>query len=414
MHKTELDNPKKLISVLNSIDVSPDSGWKNSTMNSLLNNITNKEPKDRKIIQRFINLFNFSIYSPMKNKALFYTLIALCLIGLGTVGIAYASNEAKPGDALYFVDLGFEKVEVAIAGIKSEEAQGGKYLDLAEERISELESLLEDQESLALIPSVYAAEDEDSDSVDLELINGLVENYNFNLAQAEEILEKMEGNKNKRESMLQLAKEMEGSTDEFESVLVKALSQTQNAGLIKALEKTNKVGERAFQKSLRGENAEGIAEKEMEKAEFKKAMMNKHLEKKTDKGKKTDNAENCVGEANQIMIQAENMYKEGDYEESQNLAREARHMYQECIRYVYRNQYKNSGENGSGSVLEPNKYQLQETEGVEDDQSYFTEDEQTDSAGEPGGVGNQIQPQDRDGYVGTEEGNHEEERPGWN
>lgn len=64
------------------------------------------------------------------------------LLGLG--GTAVASNEAKPGDALYKVDKSIEEVRYFLAGENTKEKLRVKF---AEERVEELQEVLQDDSS---------------------------------------------------------------------------------------------------------------------------------------------------------------------------------------------------------------------------------------------------------------------------
>ena len=62
-----------------------------------------------------------------------------CIVVGGGVGVAAASQSALPGDALYPLKRGIERVEVSAA--RSSEASGDHYLEQADTRLSEIEEL---------------------------------------------------------------------------------------------------------------------------------------------------------------------------------------------------------------------------------------------------------------------------------
>jgi len=75
-------------------------------------------------------------------------LIAVIVLTALTTGIAYASNEAVPGDILYPIDRGLENVRLGLAN--GEEALARVELDLASERLEEMQTLAgrEDEQNL--------------------------------------------------------------------------------------------------------------------------------------------------------------------------------------------------------------------------------------------------------------------------
>lgn len=79
----------------------------------------------------------FRLRKGIRLTTTFVVIVALLIVG--TVGLAYAADPAAPGDNLYGVDRGFEKVEVLFYIAK--EGKAYKFILLAKERLEELEKL---------------------------------------------------------------------------------------------------------------------------------------------------------------------------------------------------------------------------------------------------------------------------------
>ena len=78
-------------------------------------------------------------------KMVVYAALALFLVVLmltgGAVATAYAAQSALPGDALYFVKTGMENTRIRLAGDAAAQAQ--LHLEFAEERLDEIERLID-------------------------------------------------------------------------------------------------------------------------------------------------------------------------------------------------------------------------------------------------------------------------------
>ena len=84
-------------------------------------------------------LFNFNFKKPMA------PIIAVIALMLGVGGTAAASESARPGDLLFPIDQAIEDVRLALA--TSDEAEARLKIVFAEERLAELRSLLEEENS---------------------------------------------------------------------------------------------------------------------------------------------------------------------------------------------------------------------------------------------------------------------------
>lgn len=98
-------------------------------------------------------LYNLSIFRYayfQKRKVAFGFMVALLTLGSGITVVA--ANGAKPGDILFPIDLAAEKVQIALS--TSATGRDNLRVQFARERLSEVQSIIEEHESLpALVPS---------------------------------------------------------------------------------------------------------------------------------------------------------------------------------------------------------------------------------------------------------------------
>lgn len=73
-------------------------------------------------------------------------LVILGVLGIGSTATVIASNPAKPGDPLYAIDQIVENVQLALS---STQAQEDLRVKLAEERITEIQTLLQEKGVIA-------------------------------------------------------------------------------------------------------------------------------------------------------------------------------------------------------------------------------------------------------------------------
>lgn len=85
-------------------------------------------------------------------SAVSWALVAALLVTLfsaGTVGVAYAANEAKPGDLLYGVDRALESIQLSLTFNSQRKAE--LSLSFAQERVAEAERLADESAPLRVI-----------------------------------------------------------------------------------------------------------------------------------------------------------------------------------------------------------------------------------------------------------------------
>jgi len=108
-----------------------------------------------------------------------------------------AANGSKPGDLLYTIDRSAESAQIAFSGLSGAQAQAETYLNLADERIAELEALIGKVNTASLIQVVYA-EDNDSEA-DLSEdeqkdVDDLADDYSDNIEKANELAQEAKDN----------------------------------------------------------------------------------------------------------------------------------------------------------------------------------------------------------------------------
>lgn len=136
---------EKLIKTLNKLDAKPSNEWANRVVQKIQSDIFNvtKEPQQRNTFSSLFNFLSFFYMSP-KYK-LFLTLGIVFVLLVTSGGVAYASDDAVPGDLLYPVDKAVESINRVI--ISDPIAKAEFEVQVLDERVSELENLSEDVES---------------------------------------------------------------------------------------------------------------------------------------------------------------------------------------------------------------------------------------------------------------------------
>ncbi|MCA9380518.1 hypothetical protein KC675_05050 [Candidatus Dojkabacteria bacterium] len=136
---------EKLIKTLNKLDTKPSNEWANRVVQKIQSDIFNvtKEPQQRNTFSSLFNFLSFFYMSP-KYK-LFLTLGIVFVLLVTSGGVAYASDDALPGDLLYPVDKAVESINRVI--ISDPIAKAEFEVQVLDERVSELENLSEDVES---------------------------------------------------------------------------------------------------------------------------------------------------------------------------------------------------------------------------------------------------------------------------
>ena len=88
----------------------------------------------------------------MLRRLAFATVSVLLAVSLGTAGVAYAAQEAIPGDTLYGVKRGIETARYALT--ENPQSQASLLSDLAAERMREIQALADDGRDALLAPTL--------------------------------------------------------------------------------------------------------------------------------------------------------------------------------------------------------------------------------------------------------------------
>lgn len=126
----------------------------------------------------------------MTNTRKIKLILITLLVGLI---IFLVSNESRPGSIFYAVDKNIEKAEIAVAKSQGKITEASKYLELAEERIDEIEAIVGSNASFRLIPVVNAQSKglvESLSNKKLDRIEKLIVEYSDLLDQAIDTLRK--------------------------------------------------------------------------------------------------------------------------------------------------------------------------------------------------------------------------------
>lgn len=131
---------RKIIGKIKKREIKLQQSRKEEMLSSILEYAINEDVIDSsKSRNPSMNVFNLSIQQDMFKKMII-TVVTLLVTGGMTAGVAYASNDAIPGDPLYGVDRAFEKVIGTF--MFTENARARHEMDLLDERMSELEALM--------------------------------------------------------------------------------------------------------------------------------------------------------------------------------------------------------------------------------------------------------------------------------
>jgi hypothetical protein len=88
----------------------------------------------------------------MLRRLAFATASVLLAFSLGTAGVAYAAQEAIPGDTLYGVKRGIETARYSLT--ENPQSQAALLSDLAAERMREIQALADDRRDALLAPTL--------------------------------------------------------------------------------------------------------------------------------------------------------------------------------------------------------------------------------------------------------------------
>jgi hypothetical protein len=132
---------ENLIKTLKKLDTKPSNGWANRVVQKIRNDNFHVT-KDIEQRNTFSSLFYFLSYFYMSPRyKLFVTLGIVFVLLVTSGGVAYASDDAVPGDLLYPVDKAVESLNRVI--ISDPIAKAEFEVELLDERVAELEDLSE-------------------------------------------------------------------------------------------------------------------------------------------------------------------------------------------------------------------------------------------------------------------------------
>ncbi|MFQ5492671.1 MAG: DUF5667 domain-containing protein [Candidatus Dojkabacteria bacterium] len=136
----------------------------------------------------------------MGKKLVIGSVIVIALIGL-LVLVLFMADGSKPGDALYSLDRSLEDFQFSLNSDKA--AQAKLYIAHADERITELEAILNPSSSVALVGKVYAQDSDD----DIKSIQTLLAEFHADLQKAEELINLLSDEDPNKQGLLDLVSE---------------------------------------------------------------------------------------------------------------------------------------------------------------------------------------------------------------
>lgn len=234
---------------------------------------------------RFKLFVNKNIMMGFKNIA---QVVGLAIVAVGIIGATavLASQNTVPGDTLYSAKRFGENVELSAARLfGGDVAEVSKHLDFADNRIDEMDMLLDGQEFALLSTSkVYAQENEqdlDIPDRDYEKIKLLAEDYEQHIDDATESAERVD-DEEKIDELTQRVVEATLTHQERLSEVYEQVPEEAREGLDRALERSTRGHEEALERlpdeeqRERVELPEGVEQGEVD--EFLEGLENGKME----------------------------------------------------------------------------------------------------------------------------------------
>lgn len=138
-HSSEIQELQSLKYELNSISKpKPDPQFRASAFKRIMNTLEQESVTNLPWYRQLIHSFQFT---QKRRYQMTITLIVILVVSLFGGGTVYASQNALPGDALYSLKLQIEDMQIQFA---SEDVDQDLYLQYANERVSEIEALIEE------------------------------------------------------------------------------------------------------------------------------------------------------------------------------------------------------------------------------------------------------------------------------
>lgn len=116
--------------------IAPRPGFRYTARSRLLRNVAARQQSRQR--GRLDRVFPFSFPRLLLKPAVSLAILLVLLVATLSAGTVYAANGALPGDSLYAVKIGVEDARLMFSG---EEGDAALYLQFADERLQEIDSL---------------------------------------------------------------------------------------------------------------------------------------------------------------------------------------------------------------------------------------------------------------------------------
>lgn len=137
-NRDEVASLLRLAAAIQKLDsITPRPGFRYTARARLLREISARQQSPRG--GRLKRVFQFSFPRLILKPALSLAIVIIVLVATLSAGTAYAAQGALPGDSLYPVKITLEDAQLALAG---EDTQASLYLQFADERLQEINSLV--------------------------------------------------------------------------------------------------------------------------------------------------------------------------------------------------------------------------------------------------------------------------------
>lgn len=291
-------------------------------------------------------------------KATAFSLIALIIVGGG--GVAYAASDTLPGDKLYTVKINVsEKIETGLA--IGSEAKLNVQTKIVERRLNEVQKLkkedkLSDEKEKIVKDNIKKHVEDISKNIetlkeegDVEALLETTSKLTPVLETHKGILEKDRQEKTKLEvnSFMAITTESEEENLKTDTASKKEVSLDEESLLDvveKTIEKMDSVEKDTFEEIERNEKGSGIVAEKIVKKTGEKVIS---ARVESDSSVKTDvdiefDFESKIKEAEELLLQAEEAFKDGEVSRSISLSQKANKLLSEIEVYKKVKEIKNS------------------------------------------------------------------------
>lgn len=208
--------------------IQPSTQWKDSSKQAILAKISESSPKKMSLLAEFLyfaklsgNLFQSFVMKPVGTMAL----VAVLVLGGGVLKVT--ADNSLPGDLLYSLKTGGEKMQVAL--IFNEEKRVQARLKIINERINEINTIIANKEK-------------DQEAKTIMALN----NFHRDFLPVQEDLVSVSGST----EAIRIARSVEDKTNEFGFILNKTQDKTGDlaqSDIKKAIDDVNRANFRALE-----------------------------------------------------------------------------------------------------------------------------------------------------------------------